>query len=144
MKLYVIHGPNLNLLGQREVDIYGATTLSDLNDQMTTFGEAMNVSLDFFQSNHEGEIISKIHEISQTHDGLIINPAAFTHTSIGIRDAIAGTSINAVEVHLSNIHAREEFRKHSYTADVCIGQISGFGITSYLIAIQALVLELSE
>lgn len=143
MKLFVIHGPNLNLLGQREVDIYGETTLSDLNQEIEAFGQAMNVSLDFFQSNHEGEIISKIHDIAQTHDGLIINPAAYTHTSIGIRDAIAGTGIKAVEVHLSNIHARESFRKNSYTAEVCIGQISGFGITSYLVAIQALVLELS-
>jgi 3-dehydroquinate dehydratase II len=141
MNIFVIHGPNLNLLGTREVDIYGDLSLSDLNTQMVNFGEAMDISLDFYQSNNEGDIISKIQEIASTHDGLIINPAAYTHTSIGIRDAISGTGIKTIEVHMSNIHAREEFRKQSYTSEVCLGQISGFGITSYLIALQALVLN---
>jgi len=143
MKLFVIHGPNLNLLGTREVSIYGNTTLEELNEEITHFGDAMNVTTDFFQSNHEGDIISKIHEISETHDGLIINPAAFTHTSIGIRDAISGTGIPTVEVHISNIHAREDFRKTSFTSEVCIGQISGFGLSSYLLGVQSLVMELS-
>ncbi|OHD69086.1 MAG: type II 3-dehydroquinate dehydratase [Spirochaetes bacterium RBG_16_49_21] len=137
MKIVIINGPNLNLLGVREQEIYGANTLEDMEKLVTGFAEDNNMDLDFFQSNHEGEIIGYIHE-HRSANGIIINPAAFTHTSIAIRDAIAAVNIPAVEVHLSNIYTREEFRRMSFIAPVCIGQISGFGIYSYLLALQAL------
>jgi len=137
LKIVIINGPNLNLLGVREQEIYGANTLEDMEKLVTGFAEDNNMDLDFFQSNHEGEIIGYIHE-HRSANGIIINPAAFTHTSIAIRDAIAAVNIPAVEVHLSNIYTREEFRRMSFIAPVCIGQISGFGIYSYLLALQAL------
>ena len=138
MKILIINGPNLNLLGVREPEIYGANTLEDMKNLITGFATRKEIDLEFFQSNIEGEIINYIH-LHQTADGILINPAAFTHTSIAIRDAIAAVKIPAVEVHLTNIYAREEFRRLSYIAPVCIGQISGFGIYSYLVGLQALV-----
>jgi 3-dehydroquinate dehydratase-2 len=137
-KILIINGPNLNLLGVREPEIYGANTLEDMKNLITGFAGGKEIDLEFFQSNIEGEIINYIH-LHQTADGILINPAAFTHTSIAIRDAIAAVKIPAVEVHLTNIYAREEFRRLSYIAPVCIGQISGFGIYSYLVGLQALV-----
>lgn len=144
MNFSIIHGPNLNLLGKRETDIYGDTSFESINESIYQWGRNHKISIDIFQSNSEGEIIDFIHSIHGKIDGIIINPAAFTHTSVAIRDAIAGIGIPAVEVHLSNIHGREEFRKISYTAPVCIGQISGFGYYSYILALEAMENHLSQ
>lgn len=136
--ILVVHGPNLNLLGTREPELYGDKTLEDVKRLLVSAAERHDVTLDFFQSNIEGDIINYLHE-NRSADGVVINPAAFTHTSIALRDAITATGIPAVEVHLSNIHAREEFRRVSYVAPVCIGQISGFGVQSYLLGLLALM-----
>lgn len=135
-KIFVIHGPNLNLLGQREVSIYGKETLEDINKSIKTKASELGYSIECWQSNSEGDIINKIHSLkSEKFDALIINPGAYTHTSVAIRDAISSVEIPTIEVHLSNIHAREEFRKTSLIAPVCIGQITGFGSKSYLLAL---------
>jgi 3-dehydroquinate dehydratase-2 len=142
-KIIVINGPNLNLLGTREKSIYGEKTLDDINSILSKFAENNSAEIIFFQSNIEGEIIDFIQKNKNFH-GLVINPGAYTHTSIAIRDAIAAVSIPSVEVHLSNIYSREEFRKHSYIAPVCIGQISGFGIYSYVLGLEAVINFLKE
>jgi 3-dehydroquinate dehydratase-2 len=142
-RILVVNGPNLNLIGTREPDIYGARTLADAEKLMRAYAREHDIDIDFFQSNVEGEIINYMHQNSNA-DGIVINPAALTHTSIAIRDAIAAVKIPAVEVHLSNIHAREEFRRVSYIAPVCIGQISGFGINSYILGLEALAGYLIE
>lgn len=139
MKILVINGPNLNLLGTREPDKYGNKTLSDIQSELTGEAEKINVELDFYQSNIEGEIVNKIQEAKGTYDGIVINPAAYTHTSVAIRDAILATSMPAVEIHISNIHTREEFRRTSLTAPACIGQITGFGSGSYKLGLIAIV-----
>ncbi len=139
-KILVIHGPNLNLLGQREENVYGDTSLDQINEQLTRQAADLQVELDIFQSNHEGEIVDKIGSVSHSGaSGILINPAAYTHTSVAIRDAIAAVKIPAVEVHLSNIYAREEFRHTSLSAPVCHGQISGFGVNSYYLGLTAIV-----
>ncbi|MGE0269066.1 MAG: type II 3-dehydroquinate dehydratase [Candidatus Omnitrophota bacterium] len=139
-KILVIHGPNLNLLGQRENNIYGNTTLSQINEQLISKAKEKKIVLDIFQSNHEGEIVDVIGTAkTQQYKAILINPAAYTHTSIAIRDAIAAANIPTVEVHLSNIHAREEFRHISLCAPVCLGQITGFGIESYFLGLDALI-----
>ncbi|WP_018132447.1 type II 3-dehydroquinate dehydratase [Effusibacillus pohliae] len=138
-RILVIHGPNLNLLGQREPEIYGTATLEDINRQLAETAEQHSVELDFFQSNHEGAIIDRIHAAVGSAEGILINPGAFTHYSIAIRDAISAVPVPAVEVHLSNIHAREEFRRHSVLAAVAVGQISGFGTYSYVLGLLALI-----
>jgi 3-dehydroquinate dehydratase-2 len=138
-KILVIHGPNLNLLGRREKSIYGTQSLSYINSQLQSLAKELNVMLEIFQSNSEGDIVDKIQESIDIFDGIVINPAGYTHTSVAIRDAIASTDLPAVEVHLSNVKAREEFRHLSYTAAVCIGQIAGFGIESYLLGLRGLV-----
>lgn len=143
MKLLLIHGPNLNMLGIREPDKYGCETFDDINKRLTAYCFKHNIELDIFQDNCEGAIVTKIQEAFENCDGIIINPAAYTHTSVAIRDAIAAVNIPTIEVHLSNIHSREEFRKHSYIAPVCIGQISGFKSNSYKLAIDAMVDYLS-
>src|SRR4030042_976679 len=137
MKILIVSGPNLNLLGMREPDIYGTSSLDDMKKLLLTYAGDHEIDLDFFQSNLEGDIINYIHRNSDAK-GMVINPAAFTHTSVAIRDAISAVQIPVVEVHLSNIHAREEFRRISLIAPVCVGQISGFGITSYLLGLMAL------
>jgi 3-dehydroquinate dehydratase-2 len=137
MNILVIHGPNLNLLGKREPDIYGSCTLEDINKQISALASEIGVQVSFFQSNHEGELVQKIQEAMGTYQALVINPGAYTHTSVALRDAIAGTGIPTVEAHLSNIYKREEFRKHSFISGVAAGQISGFGPTSYLLALRA-------
>lgn len=139
MKILIINGPNLNMLGTREPEIYGSTSLNDINNELIEFSKTISqeIELEFFQSNHEGEIIDKI-QSSKEYSGLIINPAAYTHTSVAIADAIKGCNIKAVEVHLSNTNAREEFRKISYTAPNCIGVIAGFGKESYKLALLGL------
>lgn len=134
MKLLIINGPNLNQLGQRESHIYGTLTLDELEKIIQN--HFPDILFSFFQSNHEGELIDAIHHVKE--DGIVINPGAYTHTSIALRDALSSVSVPKIEVHLSNIHARESFRHTSYTAGVCLGQISGFGAYGYLLSIQAL------
>ena len=137
MKALVIHGPNLNLLGKREPDIYGATTLDDVNAMLAREAAEIGVELKTFQSNSEGELVTAIQQASGWADVLIINPGAYTHTSLALRDAIAGIGIPTIEVHLSNVYAREEFRHHSYIAPVAVGQITGFGAEGYRLALHA-------
>lgn len=139
MKIMVINGPNLNLLGIREKNIYGSKGFKDILDYLKEEGDKLNLSLEFVQSNIEGEIINFIHKAYfEMYDGIIINPGAYTHYSIAIYDAIKGVSLPTVEVHLSNIYSREEFRHKSVTAKACIGQISGFGEYGYVMAMNAL------
>ena len=139
MKILVLHGPNLNILGTREPDKYGYTTLDDINNQLKELANEFKVEVECFQSNIEGEIVEKIQKAKNNFDGIVINPAAYTHTSIALRDALQAVEIPAVEVHLSNIHSREDFRKHSYLAPVCVGQISGFKSYSYSLGLMAIV-----
>jgi len=140
--ILVVDGPNMNLLGLREPDMYGNRSLAEIREQCLERARMRGANLMFFQSNSEGELIDFIHN-HRDADGIIINPAAFTHTSIAIRDAIAAVAVPAIEVHLTNIHAREEFRSRSVIAPVCIGQISGFGGLSYLLALDALMARLA-
>jgi 3-dehydroquinate dehydratase-2 len=135
----VLHGPNLNLLGQREPGIYGSVTLAEINRQLQLEAKKMAVEISPVQSNHEGVLVDAIHEALGKHQGILINAGAYTHTSIAVRDAIAAVNLPVVEVHLSNIYQREEFRHHSYIASVAIGQISGFGMQSYILGLHALV-----
>ncbi len=137
MEILIINGPNINLLGERETGYYGSLTLAEIDGIIMEYGGKKNIKLSFFQSNSEGEIIDFIHN-NKKADGIVINPAAYTHTSIAIRDAISSVSVPTVEVHLSNIHSREEFRRHSHIAPVCIGQITGFGYYSYILGLMAL------
>jgi 3-dehydroquinate dehydratase-2 len=137
-RILVIHGPNLNLLGQREPEIYGRTTLSEINRNLTALGTQLGLEVDTFQSNHEGAIVDCIQQAAERCDGLIINAAAFTHTSIAIRDALAVLKAPVIEVHLSNIHRREPFRHTSLIAGVATGQILGLGARGYLLALHAL------
>lgn len=137
--ILVINGPNLNLLGIREKDIYGITTYSQLLEIISKKAAELDLNVCFFQSNHEGEIVDRIHRaLEEKVDGIIINPGAYTHYSYAIHDAIKAVNIPTIEVHISNIHAREEFRKKSVIAPACAGQISGFGVKSYIIALYAL------
>ncbi len=144
MKILVINGPNLNLLGKREPEIYGNTDLKKINNELTEYAKTLNneIEIEFFQSNHEGDIVDKI-QTTDAH-GLIINPAAYTHTSVAISDAIKGVKIKAVEVHLSNVSAREEFRKISYVSGVCLGTVAGFKQNSYKMALFGLYNELKN
>lgn len=139
MKILVIHGPNLNLLGERQPDIYGKFTLEEINSQLKKIAKNEKVDLEIFQSNHEGEIVEKIGKAKGKADCLLINPAAYTHTSVAIRDAIEGVGIPTVEVHISNIYAREEFRHTSLIAPVAVGQVCGFGINSYKLGLKAAI-----
>lgn len=138
-RVLVLNGPNLNLLGQREPEVYGSVTLADCENSLAKLADRLNIEIDCRQSNHEGDLIDWIGAAAdQNFDGLLINPAAYTHTSIALRDAIAAVDIPAVEIHLSNIHSREQFRRQSLIAPVCAGQISGFGAYSYEVGLQAL------
>lgn len=143
-RIHVIHGPNLNLLGRREPGIYGAVTLDDINQRLQALATEQRFELRTFQSNYEGAIVDAIQQSVGWAEGIVLNAGAFTHYSYAVRDAIAGVSLPTVEVHLSNIHAREEFRHHSVIAPVCIGQIAGFGWYSYRLGIQALLQWLDE
>lgn len=136
-KILVLNGPNLNLLGTREKEIYGNETLQDIAEKTIETGQRLGMDVDFIQSNHEGELIDKIHSAREQYNMIIINPGAYTHYSIAIRDAIKSVNVPAIEIHLSNIHGREEFRSKSVIAPVCVGQICGFGSTSYTLAIHA-------
>ena len=142
LSILVLHGPNLNLLGTREPEVYGSTTLEGINQSLKEEGNKLQVKVSCLQSNHEGDLVDAIHRAALEHQGIVINAGAYTHTSVAIRDALSGVIIPAVEVHLSNIYRREEFRHHSYIAPVVIGQISGFGSNSYLLGLQALITHL--
>lgn len=137
MKILVLHGPNLNLLGSREPQVYGHVTLAEINTALTTLAQELGVELSIFQSNSEGELIDRIHAAADSFCGILINPAAYTHSSIAIRDALSAVALPTVEVHLSNIHKREEFRARSFIAPVVLGQISGLGLDSYLLGLRA-------
>ena len=139
MKILVINGPNINMLGIREKDIYGNNDYNSLIEKIKKEASELNCQVDFFQSNIEGEIITSIQKALGVYDGIIINPAAYTHYSIGILDALKSVNIPAVEVHISNIHQREDFRKKSVTAEGCIGQISGLGFEGYTLALRGLI-----
>ncbi len=136
-KILVIHGPNLNMLGKREPEIYGSETLFEINKKLVQKGKKLGLAVETFQSNHEGEIVEKIHEAFGEVSGLIINPAAFTHTSIAIRDAILILNIPVIEIHLSNIYKREPFRHKSMISDIATGQIAGLGVDGYFFALDA-------
>jgi 3-dehydroquinate dehydratase-2 len=137
-KILVMHGPNLNLLGRREPEIYGSTTLDEINQRLVDAGNSLGIEVKAFQSNHEGDLIDALQDAQDWAAGVILNPAGYTHTSVALRDAIAAINIPVIEVHLSNVHAREEFRRHSYVSPVCKGTIAGFGWRSYLLALYAL------
>jgi len=144
MKIVVIQGPNLNMLGHREQNIYGGMKLEEIHSQMEAVAKQNGFEIEFFQSNLEGEIVDKVQECLGDADGIIINPAAYTHTSIAIRDAISAVSLPAIEVHISNIYRREEFRQKSMIAPVCTGQISGFGPFGYHLAMISMMQMLGE
>lgn len=135
----VLNGPNLNLLGTRQPEIYGSTTLPQVEQMCRAHGEAIGVDVKCIQSNHEGALVDAIHASKGTHSGVVLNAGAYTHTSIALHDAILGTEIPVVELHLSNIHAREHFRHHSYIAPVAVGMICGFGVAGYTLALDALI-----
>ena len=140
LSVLVLHGPNLNLLGTREPDIYGSETLAEVDTRLKNFGLAVGLHIETFQTNHEGVLIDRIQQAkSDGFSALVINPGGFTHTSVALRDAVAGVGLPTIEVHLSNIHAREKFRQHSYIAPVAIGQICGLGTIGYELAIRGLL-----
>ena len=143
MKIAVIHGPNLNLLGSREPEVYGSTTLDEINDGLGELATELGVTLTTFQSNHEGAILDHIHGLRGQCDGIVINPGGLTHTSVSLRDALVGVEIGFVETHLSNVYARESFRHHSYLSGVAVGVVSGFGVSSYSLALRAIFTHLS-
>lgn len=142
-RVLVVHGCNLNLLGEREPELYGRATLSEIDQQIESLASELGLEVRIVQSNHEGEIIDAIQDARQWADGIVINPAGFTTTSVGILDAIKATRLPTVEVHLSNVHAREEFRRQSIIAAATVGQVCGFGLNSYLLALRGLAAQLS-
>ncbi|GAB6081199.1 type II 3-dehydroquinate dehydratase [Desulfuromonas carbonis] len=140
MKILVLHGPNLNLLGSREPAVYGTRTLADIDAELVSLGRELGAVVETVQSNHEGVLIDRIHQArNEGVSGLLINPGGFTHTSVALRDALTAVNLPTVEVHLSNIHARESFRQHSYIAPVALAQIGGFGADSYLLALRGIL-----
>lgn len=139
MNILILNGPNLNLLGTREPDVYGSETLSDVMQACVALGNELNCSVEHFQSNHEGQLIDVLHEASGKYDAIIINPAAFTHTSVALRDALLGVAIPFIEVHISNVHARETFRHHSYFSDIAQSVIVGCGTYGYQLAVMSAV-----
>jgi len=144
MKILIIHGPNLNMLGKREPDIYGATTLEEIDSALVSKAKELGVEVTFFQSNSEGDIVSTIQDAMSKFDGVVINPGAYTHTSVAIRDAILSSGLPVVEVHISNVYKREDFRQKSFVSGVALGVISGFGINSYFLGLSGLVEHLSN
>lgn len=138
-RLLILNGPNINRLGKREKDVYGTFTLRDIETDVTTFAQKHNYGVDFFQSNHEGELIDRIHEADGIYEGIIFNPAAYTHTSIALHDAIKSIQTPVIEVHISNVYERESFRHQSITAPACQGQIVGLGMQSYRLAVMAFI-----
>jgi 3-dehydroquinate dehydratase-2 len=138
-KVLVLNGPNLNLLGKRQPEIYGRVTLDGINKKIQTLAEELGVAVEIRQSNSEGDLVTWIQEAPRQFGAIVINPAAYTHSSVALRDAITAASIPTIEVHISNIYRREEFRQHSYVAGAAVGQISGFGVNSYLLGLRAAV-----
>ena len=139
VRILVVHGPNLNLLGKREPEVYGTQTLADINGELATVAKAIGIEIDCFQSNHEGELIDRIQEAMGHESGILINPGGFTHSSVALRDALVATTLPVVEVHLSNVYARESFRQHSYVSPIALGVISGLGARGYRFGLEALV-----
>lgn len=144
LRILLLNGPNLNLLGEREPEIYGSDTLDDITHRLQILGKELGSTIDAKQSNHEGELIDWLHSARGEYDGILINPGAFTHTSVALRDAVSAIELPVVELHLSNIHAREAFRQHSYLSPVVIGTIAGFGAESYALALRALTHHLTR
>lgn len=144
MKIAVIHGPNLRLLGRREPEVYGTATLADVNARLAQEASALGAQLEFFQSNHEGEILDYLEDASSRVEGFLVNPGAFTHTSVALRDGLVGVARPFVEVHLSNTAAREPFRRHSYLSDVAAGVVFGFGVESYVLGLRGLASHISK
>ena len=144
MKVLLIHGPNLHLLGRRQPEVYGTQTLTDINTHLLEIASQRNVELKIFQSNHEGDIVSVIGDNIDWADGVLINPASYTHTSVAIRDALSAVNLPVIEIHLSNIYAREPFRHRSYINPVAVGVIGGFGAYSYVLALDAIIHVLQE
>ncbi len=144
MKILVLNGPNINMLGKREPEIYGGRGYDALCDDIQAYAKSINAAIDIMQSNIEGELVSALQEADGVYDGVVMNPAAYTHYSVALLDAIYAISIPVVEVHISNIHAREEFRKNTVTTPACIGQICGFGFDSYILGIEALKRHLNQ
>lgn len=143
-KILILHGPNLNLLGQREPDVYGHLTLDDINEKLVKAGNELGSSVETMQSNSEGKLVDALQQAGSEKDGVVFNPGGYTHTSVALRDAIAAIPIPVIEVHISNVFAREEFRHHSILAPVCLGKITGFGWQSYLLGMQALVMAFEK
>jgi 3-dehydroquinate dehydratase II len=143
ISVLILNGPNLNLLGTRQPEVYGSTTLADIEAMCKSHGQAIDLELSFFQSNHEGALVDAIHAARGTQDALILNAGAYTHTSIALMDAIASVELPAIELHLSNVHAREDYRHRSYIAKVCIGIICGFGAQGYILAMDAVKAHVS-
>lgn len=143
LRILVVHGPNLNLLGKREPEIYGSQTLADIDAELSAAAKELGVEVDSFQSNHEGELVDRIQQAMGDAQGILINPGGFTHTSVALRDALVATSLPVVEIHLSNVYAREEFRRLSYVSPVAVGVISGLGAQGYRFGLEALVARLS-
>jgi 3-dehydroquinate dehydratase-2 len=141
-KILVLNGPNLNMLGKRQPDIYGRLTLEQISQKVRTLAKELDVDVDIRQSNHEGELVTWIQQAPAQFGAIVINPAAYTHSSVAMRDAIAAVGLPTIEIHLSNIHKREPFRQHSYIAEVAVGQIAGFGLESYLLGLRAAVARL--
>ena len=141
MKVLFLNGPNLNLLGQREPEIYGSMTLADIEDMVREHAARHNVEVAFHQSNHEGELVTQVQQSASDYDYVILNAAAYTHTSIAIKDAIVGSGVRAIEIHLTNVHAREAYRRKSMIAQACIGSINGFGASTYILGLEAAILH---
>lgn len=144
LRILLVHGPNLNLLGSREPAIYGNATLEEINASLAAVAKGEGAEIEFFQSNHEGALIDRIQEAPAFFDGIVINPGALTHTSIALRDALAATKLPVTEVHLSNVHAREEFRRHSFVSPIAVGVVCGFGAASYRLGLEGLLARLRE